>query len=105
MDQKVRQRRSEHVWREIVSRQEQSGLTVTQFCEREGLMAASLYGWRGRLRQDAASEKPSPTPSSGTRVQKNTEEFIDLGAIGASRARFEVRLDLGGGMLLTLARS
>lgn len=105
MDQIVRQRRSEGVWREIVSRQEQSGLTVTEFCEREGLKAASLYGWRGRLRHESASERPSPTLSSRARVQKSTEEFIDLGAIGASRARFEVRLDLGGGMLLTLVRS
>ena len=105
MDQKVRQRRSEHVWREIVSRQEQSGLTVTEFCEREGLKPASLYGWRGRLRQEAASEKTSPTLSSRARAQKNTEEFIDLGAIGTSQGRFEVRLDLGGGMQLTLVRS
>lgn len=105
MDQKVRQRRGEDVWREIVSRQEQSGLTVTEFCEREGLKAASLYGWRGRLRQGAASEKPSPTPSRRARVQKNTEEFIDLGAIGTRHGRFEVRLDLGGGMQLTLVRS
>ncbi|MDB6014600.1 MAG: hypothetical protein JWL65_6850, partial [Gammaproteobacteria bacterium] len=46
MDQIVRQRRSESAWGEIVARQEQSGLTVQEFCEREGLKAASLYGWR-----------------------------------------------------------
>jgi transposase-like protein len=56
MDQIVRQRRSEGVWREIVARQEKSGLTVQEFCEREGLKAASLYGWRVRLRQEPAGE-------------------------------------------------
>jgi len=105
MDQIVRQRRSEGVWREIVSRQEHSGLTVTEFCEREGLKAASLYGWRGRVRQEAGGEKVSPTKSSRVRAAKSSEEFIDLGAIGASRGRFEVRLDLGGGVLLQLVRS
>jgi hypothetical protein len=105
MDQRVRQRRSESVWREIMSRQQQSGLTVTEFCEREGLKVASLYGWRGRLRQEAAGEKASPPISSRARVEKSSEEFIDLGAIGASRGRFEVRLDLGGGVLLTLVRN
>jgi putative transposase len=104
MDQRVRQRRSEGAWREIVTRQEQSGLTVTEFCEREGLKAASLYGWRGRVRQEATGGTPSPTISSRAHVKKNTEEFIDLGAIGVSRGRFEVRLDLGGGVLLTLVR-
>jgi len=39
MDQIVRQRRSESAWREIAARQEQSGLTVQVFCEREGLKA------------------------------------------------------------------
>ena len=105
MDQIVRQRRSESAWQEIVARQEQSGLTVQEFCEREGLKAASLYGWRGRLRQEATSEKLSPTISSRARVEKDSEEFIDLGAIGGSRGRFEVRLDLGGGVLLTLVRN
>jgi hypothetical protein len=105
MDQTVRQRRSEGAWREIVARQEHSGLTVTEFCERASLKAASLYGWRARLRQGAAGERVSPTISGRARVDKSSEEFIDLGAIGASRVRFEVRLDLGGGVLLQLVRS
>jgi transposase-like protein len=105
MDQTPRQRRSGNAWREIVARQEHSGLTVTQFCEQEGLKAASLYGWRVRLQQQTTSTKTSPTIPSRTGVQKTAEEFIDLGAIGASRGRFEVRLDLGGGVLLQLVRS
>ena len=88
MDQRVRQRRDERTWREIVARQEQSGLTVTEFCEREGLKAASLYGWRGRLRQGAVGKRGSPTISSRARVDKSSEEFIDLGAIGSSGGRF-----------------
>jgi hypothetical protein len=105
MDQIVRQRRSESAWREIAARQEQSGLTVTEYCEREGLKAASLYGWRVRLRQTASSKKTSRAISDRARVERAPEEFIDLGAIGASRGRFEVRLDLGGGVLLQLVRS
>jgi putative transposase len=106
MDQISRQRRSGSTWREIVTRQEQSGLTVTEFCEQEGLKAASLYGWRVRLRQQQRTgTKTSPTISSKADMQKTPEGFIDLGAIGASRGRFEVRLDLGGGVLLQLVRS
>jgi hypothetical protein len=105
MDQIVRQRRNESAWGEIVRRQEQSGLTVTEFCEREGLKAASLYGWRVRLRQQAAGKRNSPEVSKSPPAEKTSAEFIDLGAIGASRGRFEVRLDLGGGVLLQLVRS
>ena len=105
MDQIVRQRRSEGAWREIVARQEQSGLTVQEFCEREGLKAASLYGWRVRLRQESAGKGASSPISRRARAEKVSGEFIDLGAIDSSRGRFEVRLDLGGGVLLHLVRS
>jgi hypothetical protein len=87
-----------------MARQEQSGLTIQEFCEREGLKAASLYGWRVRLRKQAAGKRASQEISR-VRAEKTSEEFIDLGAIGASRGRFEVRLDLGGGVLLQLVRS
>lgn len=56
MDQIVRRRRGESAWREIVARQEESGLTVQEFCKREGLKAASLYGWRVRLRREPAGQ-------------------------------------------------
>ena len=63
MEKIGRQRRSESAWRELVDRQEQSGLTVAQFCEREGIKSASLYGWRSRLREgpkDAAVPEVTP---------------------------------------------
>jgi putative transposase len=104
MDQIVRQRRSESAWREIVARQEQSGLTVQEFCEREGLKAGSLYGWRVRLRQEPAGKSAAPPICAGAGAKKPSDQFIDLGAIDASRGRFEVRLDLGGGVLLHLVR-
>ncbi|GAC1659856.1 MAG: hypothetical protein NVS9B15_23350 [Acidobacteriaceae bacterium] len=105
MDQIVRQRRSESAWREIVARQEQSGLTIQEFCEREGLKAASLYGWRVRLRPQVAGNSASAQISKRAGAEKTSEEFIELGAIGLGRGRFEVRLDLGGGVLLQLVRS
>jgi hypothetical protein len=105
MDQIVRQRRSQSAWREIVAGQEQSGLTVAEFCEREGLKAASLYGWRARLRPQGAGKRTLPAISKSARAESTSAEFIDLGAIGASPGRFEVRLDLGAGVLLQLVRS
>ena len=94
MDQIVRRRRGESAWREIVARQEESGLTVPEFCEREDLKAASLYGWRVRLRREPAGKIASPRVVRKSPVQKASQEFIDLGAIDSSRGRFEVRLHL-----------
>ena len=52
MEKVGRQKRSASAWREIVARQAQSGLAVREFCEREGIKMASLYGWRVRLRHE-----------------------------------------------------
>lgn len=105
---KIIQRRSEQAWRELVTRQVQSGLTVQGFCEREGINAYSLYGWRSRLRARGASEEPAVSrPARGLLPSgaEPTAQFIDLGALGPSRSRCEVRLDLGGGVMLHLVRS
>ena len=57
MEKIGRERRSESAWREIVSRQAESGLSVQAFCEREGIKAASLTdgarGYSRRLREGA----------------------------------------------------
>ena len=104
MEKIGRERRSESAWREIVSRQAESGLSVQAFCEREGIKAASLYGWRSRLQQEAQGKSSTGRTPRKPRSEKPTGEFIDLGALGSSGTRFEVRLGFGGGVLLHLVR-
>lgn len=105
MEKISRVRRSQSDWQELVERQKHSGLTVAAFCEQEGLTAASLYMWRSRL---SRSTEPQPTvpPQRGGHVvaPQVRPEFIDLGSLGTSLSRFEVRLDLGQGVLLHLVR-
>lgn len=44
----------EQLWRDRLARQVRSGLTVREFCRREGLPEPSMYGWRRELaRRDA----------------------------------------------------
>lgn len=99
------ERRSESAWREIVARQAESGLTVQAFCEREGIKSASLYGWRSRLRDEVQNRSAPRRVVKTQRPERPSGEFIDRGALGSGRSRFEVRLDLGGGVLLHLVRS
>jgi putative transposase len=105
MEKIGKERRSESVWREIVGRQAESGLTVQAFCQREGIKSASLYGWRSRLRGDHQNRIEPRLASRAQRPEKPVGDFIDLGALSSGRSRFEVRLDLGGGVLLHLVRN
>lgn len=104
MEKIGRQRRSESTWRELLERQGQSGLPVKAFCEREGIKAASFYVWRSRLQREVRDESAPTRAPRKARPEKPAGEFIDLGALSSSRSRFEVRLDLGGGVLLHLVR-
>lgn len=39
----------ERHWREILGRQQKSGLTIQEFCRREGLAASAFYHWRREI--------------------------------------------------------
>ncbi len=44
MDQKSRE-----TWRKLLEQKQRSGLTVAEFCAREGLSPAAYYAWRRKL--------------------------------------------------------
>ena len=97
--------RSEQTWRELVRQQSQSGLSVAAFCRLEGIKPGGLYGWRSRLRGKTSDGPERAAPVNVTRSRREGGDFIDLGALGSGGGRCEVRLDLGGGVVLHLVRS
>lgn len=94
-------RRSAQVWREVVARFGQSGLTEEVFCERAGASLKLFHRWRFKRSSAAAravmdkAARVSPGPTAG---------FVDLGSLKDSGSRLEMRLDLGGGVLLHVVR-
>jgi transposase-like protein len=105
-----RRARQQAVWHERVRRQAQSGQSIAEFCRREGITAASFYMWRGRHRRRA--EAALGQAAAAVRLPAS---FIDVGTMverpGAADAipgtpvgRIELRIDLGGGMVLQLVR-
>lgn len=95
----------ESAWRQRLSRFAQSGQTVKAFCHEESVSTCSFYHWRQRLQRPAA-------PCGGS---VESAAFVDLGAITGSGTRIEsaaaagaanltIRLDLPGGIVLTIAR-
>jgi hypothetical protein len=96
-------RRSAEAWRAMVARFAQSGMTEDAFCEGEGVSAKLFHRWRTKRSSAApravvdkpARVVPSPAPTSG---------FVDLGSLKDSGSKLEMRLDLGGGVLLHVVR-
>ena len=99
--EKVKQRRFRAGgWRKILERFEDSGLTAQAFCANERITTRSLRRWQLRLGTDSAEA----LPVKAARLASKPAGFIDLGDLRSGGSRFEVRLELGGGVILSLAR-
>ena len=101
-----RRRLSAAQWREVMQRFDGGFSTVEDFCAGEGVSAASFYRWRALLAQPArrrstVSARRDMTP---VRAAVAAPGFVDLGALGDSATVLELRLDLGGGIVLQLSR-
>jgi len=90
-------RRSAQAWRALVEGFGASGLTLPQYCAREGICMASYHRWRRLL----ATRPPQAMTATAAKV---APAFVDLGALTGAVSRLELRLDLGGGVILQIAR-
>lgn len=99
-DIKRRKRLDESAWREVLGRFERSGVTIGEFCRNEALCVSSFHRWRARL-VGPASHEPMPTA-----LMPKLGGFVDLGPIDRpdTTSRWDIRLDLGDGVVLHLAR-
>ncbi len=98
MAQSKRIRRGTEGWLKLVSRQSSSGLAVREFCERERINASLFRRWQSRLSGTGSVRKTNPT------AVETVAPFIDLGELRSGGQRLEVRLDFGGGLVLSIAR-
>jgi putative transposase len=104
MDREVRQRvyRDEAAWREIFARQAASGLLISQFCRQEKITPGVYRRWRTLLLGNPPGARKPRAPAGAATP---APAFVDLGALkqnGSSRC--EVRLELGGGVVLSVVR-
>ncbi len=94
-------RRSAVTWRELFARQAGSGLSVPAFCREERINANVFRRWRSVLRKADRGEPLTRRAAPGAAL---VAPFIDLGALRSGDSRFEVRLEFGAGIVLSIAR-
>ena len=99
---KRRRRRSESAWRAALSRFAQSEVPAAEFCKRERICPSSFYRWRSML---GTSVSESVQGNEVAVVAQRPSSFMDLGTLSPTSTRCEVRLELRGGITLSLVRS
>lgn len=92
----TRSRHSKEEWRQLVNEFHASELSRQEFCETRGVTLSRLEKWIVHFCREVQPQPVSP--------------FMDLGTMSPAPvvppvSGFEVRLELGGGMVLTLSRS
>jgi hypothetical protein len=57
-------------WRKRIQRQRRSGLTVAEFCQRDGVSTATFYGWKRKLqtKRSPRTKKTPPRQKRGDRT-------------------------------------
>lgn len=108
----IRTAQNESIWRERIARLAASGRSVVTFCRDENVAESTLYYWRKRFGAAVAARAAHKSTAVAT-------AFVDLGPIKAvkpvasagyerlpyeSAASIELRLELGGGVVLHIAR-
>lgn len=83
---------AEQRWRERLRRFDRSGLTVLEFCEREGVSTASFYAWRRRL---ASHAEPDPRPVRSAQRPLFVPVSVRSAAAG-------VQIELPGGAIVRI---
>ena len=101
----------EMAWRHRFARFATSKLTVDAFCRGEGVSVASFYGWRTRLRSVHGNvlSPPRTMPAPFIELGSVSSRAIGTTASGDTHsahhepAAINLRLDLGGGVVLHIA--
>lgn len=109
----TRVERNDTIWRERVARQAASGKTIAVFCREEGVGQSTLSYWRRRLGVAGGAGVPKRSAMSAPFLDAGPvstvktpphDAFGQGNAPNRSAARIELRLDLGEGMALYIAR-
>jgi putative transposase len=95
-------RRSAEIWRAMVARFAQSGLSEEVFCQGEGVSAKLFHRWR--MKRVRATPRAVEKPVRVAASPAATTGFVDLGSLQDGGPKLEMRLDLGGGVLLHVVR-
>jgi len=101
MEQAKRIHRDEATWREIFARQRASGLLVSEFCRQEKINPGIFRRWRLVLE---GAGQPAGMRSGRPSTAPPAQSFVDLGALAGKGSRCEIRLELGGGVILSVVR-
>ncbi len=89
--------RKEEKYRELIRLQEDSGLTVKEFCQNQDIARATLYYWRKKFKRKIKGNgfipllvKPTGNPALSRNSRSQRPHALPCGHVGADRVIMEL---------------
>lgn len=107
---KVRVNRNPEQWHALVCEQRRSGLTIQRYCEQAGASATAFARWRKHFAGMAEPTRAVSLETQPATPARNLAVVAPVGFVEVAQsvrplgAGVKVRLELGGGIVLELAR-
>src|SRR3954452_21733420 len=79
-------------WVERIAAQQQSGISVKQFCKEQGVSEYSFYTWRKRL-QESGPVRFALVERRGRRQERTEDASLELVLVSGDRLRIGVGVD------------
>lgn len=106
MANQQRDGRKEHFWRQTLTRWQRSGLTIRDYCSKNGLSEASMYAWRRTIAQRDQEarrvSKPTRRRSRKHRAHDSSPTFLPVHVVPTSPTS-ALEIVLRNGRILRLA--
>jgi len=110
---RVRDGRKEAAWRGVLRRQETTGVSVREFCRREGIGESNFYAWRRTIAERDGVSGARKKSSGAKRVAKTRRSkragakdavptFVPIACGELVAVRPDIVLELRGGRRLRL---
>ena len=87
--QKRSHRDNREFWQLVLDSQRNSGLSITKFCEKEGITPSTFYNWRKKL---ASQEAVIPEDSNNKTVNTG---FLTIGRLGCESRDINISFPSG----------
>lgn len=91
-------------WKQRITRQRRSALSVSEFCKREGVSVNSFYVWRKRLRVEGLGSRVGRSEGAVSQPSRHlgSRLFVPITMPPSAVSAGGLRMELPGGAVLTL---
>ena len=100
MANRMRDARKEAFWRGVLRRQKKAGVSVREFCRREGVGESNFYAWRRAIGERDVEGSGKRKKKVQAKREEVTPAFVPIVSGGAFGSGGEIVLELGGGRRL-----